>query len=220
MANHLTNPRLVELETTIERGQQTFIEVGLALAEIRESKLYRANFATFEEYCQIRWGWSASRSRKLISSAEAVASMKSGNTFPLVQNARQATELAKIKDPQIRAQVWTQVNEFAAEIETTVTAKLVKEAVEAEKQIELRKSGNGVELPSPAEILAENKQSAGYRWRDALYKAIVIINSIRSLGGIVALSAKWTPEQRRYYAESCREYAETFHQYAEEIDNL
>ncbi len=31
--------RLAELETVIERGQQTFIEVGLALTEIRESRL-------------------------------------------------------------------------------------------------------------------------------------------------------------------------------------
>lgn len=37
--------RLEELEATIERGLTTFVEVGLALLEIRDSRLYRAEGA-------------------------------------------------------------------------------------------------------------------------------------------------------------------------------
>jgi hypothetical protein len=48
--------------------------------------------------------------------------------LPTVQNEGQARELAKIKNPEVRAQVWRQLNEVAAEIEMIVTAKLVKEA--------------------------------------------------------------------------------------------
>ena len=42
--------RLQFLEAIIERGQQTFIEVGNALMEIRESRLYLENYPTFEDY--------------------------------------------------------------------------------------------------------------------------------------------------------------------------
>lgn len=34
--------RLTDLETTIERGLKTFVEVGQALMEIRDGRLYRA----------------------------------------------------------------------------------------------------------------------------------------------------------------------------------
>ena len=50
--------RLAECEAVIERGQQTFIEVGQALMEIRDSRLYRETHATFEAYCNERWGWT------------------------------------------------------------------------------------------------------------------------------------------------------------------
>jgi hypothetical protein len=51
--------RLAELERVIERGLQSFVEVGKALADIRDGKLYRCQGdATFEDYCQQRWGFS------------------------------------------------------------------------------------------------------------------------------------------------------------------
>jgi hypothetical protein len=48
--------RLIICERTIEQGGLTFIEVGAALQEIRDSKLYRAEFKSFERYCISRWG--------------------------------------------------------------------------------------------------------------------------------------------------------------------
>ena len=47
--------RLVELEQIIDRGIQTFYEVGKALEEIRDRKLYRETHKTFESYCQEKW---------------------------------------------------------------------------------------------------------------------------------------------------------------------
>lgn len=122
--------RLEELEVVIERGQQTFIDVGLALAEIRDSKLYRQGFATFEDYCKERWGWERRRAYELIASSEAVASMCSTeHILPPVSNERQARELAKIKDPELRADIWQQANEIAVATQQKVTAKLVNQAI-------------------------------------------------------------------------------------------
>jgi hypothetical protein len=42
--------RRTELENVIERGLSTFVEVGNALLEIRDSKLYRETHPTFEAY--------------------------------------------------------------------------------------------------------------------------------------------------------------------------
>jgi hypothetical protein len=215
--------RLSALETVIERGQQTFIEVGMALAEIRESRLYRETYATFEDYCLDRWGWSASRSRRLISSAEAVAAMQSvpiGTVAP-VQNEGQARELAKIKDPETRAQVWRQVNEVAAEVETVITAKLVGEAVAVQKQIELKESGNGAALPqgfpTVREFQAEIKNSPGAKWNDTLYNILVTTNSIRDNGGISHLSNKWSLEQKQGYLDKINRLQATLEKIADEI---
>ncbi len=46
--------QLTTHETTINAGLQTFHEVGNALLAIREARLYRQDFATFEDYCRQR----------------------------------------------------------------------------------------------------------------------------------------------------------------------
>jgi hypothetical protein len=46
--------RLLECETVIEKGFQTFIEVGIVLLEIRDKRLYRQSYETFEDYCRGR----------------------------------------------------------------------------------------------------------------------------------------------------------------------
>ena len=39
-----------------ERGKQTFVDVGMALMDIRERRGYRFQHGTFEEYLRERWG--------------------------------------------------------------------------------------------------------------------------------------------------------------------
>ena len=41
------NARLVELERIVREGLESFIKVGKALAEIRDSKLYKEKYPTF-----------------------------------------------------------------------------------------------------------------------------------------------------------------------------
>lgn len=94
--------RLQALESVIERGKQTFIEVGKALLEIRDSRLYLENHTTFEDYCRARWGWSRPRAYQLIEAAAM-------STVVDIQNERQARELAPLRDePEKAKQVWEQ----------------------------------------------------------------------------------------------------------------
>ena len=74
--------RLSALEETVERGRQTFIEVGNALSEIRESRLYRETHKTFESYCQDRWGWSRQQAGRLIRAADAAENVTQGLQKP------------------------------------------------------------------------------------------------------------------------------------------
>ena len=90
--------RLAELEKTIAKGQKTFIEVGLALAEIRDLRLYKREYSGFEEYCRKKWGWTRQHAYRLIEAAPIAKS----NTR--VTTIRQAVALAKV-EPEQRAEV-------------------------------------------------------------------------------------------------------------------
>ena len=64
--------RLVGLEATIERGLTTFMEVGSALVEIQDNKLYRATSLSFEQYMMDRFNLNRARGYQLIEAAKVV----------------------------------------------------------------------------------------------------------------------------------------------------
>jgi hypothetical protein len=86
--------RLAELEAVVERGMQTFVEVGTALMEIRDFKLYRQTHATFEGYCKDRFGFSDSRGRQLIAAAKTVTTV-TAEGLPAPTTERQARQFAR-----------------------------------------------------------------------------------------------------------------------------
>jgi len=107
---------LADCEQRIERGLKTFVEVGTALATIRDNRLYRAEFGTFEAYCQARWGFSDRRARQIMDAAQI------GTIVP-VENEGQARELARVPEPE-RAQVW---RETVERTNGKVTAAAIRE---------------------------------------------------------------------------------------------
>jgi hypothetical protein len=97
---------LASLEKTIEQGLQTFVEVGLALMEIRDRKLYHGEYSSFKEYCRERWNFSDSRGRQLILAAKfairAGEDRYNGNAPVVILNERQARKLAREqREPEI-----------------------------------------------------------------------------------------------------------------------
>lgn len=111
-------------ERTIERGMATFVEVGTALAAIRDAKLYRDSHKTFEAYCKDRWGWDRQRAYQMISAADAATDVK--HVLQKPENPRQAAALAQAPK-ELREEIWEQVIETAPN--GKVTAKHVEETV-------------------------------------------------------------------------------------------
>ena len=70
--------RLDELEQVVETGLTVFVKVGNALLEIRDSRLYRQQFPTFEAYCRERWGIERRQAYRLIDAAEVVSNVSQG----------------------------------------------------------------------------------------------------------------------------------------------
>lgn len=100
---------LVEHEAVIERGIKTFYEVGIALADIRDRKLYRADYGTFEEYAERRWQMTRSRAYQMIDAAGVVSTIVD-TELPAPANEGQARELGRVPKPE-RAAVWAETVE-------------------------------------------------------------------------------------------------------------
>lgn len=121
----LVTTRLAELEAVIERGLQTFVDVGTALMEIRDSRLYRETHGTFEDYCRERWGMVRRQADRLIEAAEVTANLRP--TGPILPTAeRQARPLASFPADTQR-QVWQRAVETAPN--GKVTARHVEQTV-------------------------------------------------------------------------------------------
>lgn len=120
--NVLENKSLRRLERTIESGLQSFVTVGKALVEIRDSRLYRESHKSFEAYCAERWNIKRQRAYELIEAsgvAERVSQIS--DTQPKESHA---AELAALPEEQ-QAEAWQEVVETTDE----PTAAVVKEVV-------------------------------------------------------------------------------------------
>jgi DNA modification methylase len=101
---------LARCEAVVERGLITFIEVGSALQEIKERRLYRAEFGTFDEYCRDRWGISRIHAHRLIEASSVAENLLPVGNIPTSE--RQARPLASL-DPDEQREAWTRAVETA-----------------------------------------------------------------------------------------------------------
>jgi hypothetical protein len=121
--------RLSDLETVIRNGLDTFMEVGSALMEIRNSRLYRATHGSFQAYCRERWQMTDRRARQLMAAAETIANLEVGGTIvPITES--QARPLAALP-PEQQQEAWTRARSVAAAEGRPVTAKDTQAAADA-----------------------------------------------------------------------------------------
>jgi len=93
--------RLAELERDIETGQRTFINTGTALAEIRDTRLYRPKFKTFEKYCRKKWNFGRSHVYRLIDAAAGARELSPLGDIPSERVAREFTKVPKDQRKEI-----------------------------------------------------------------------------------------------------------------------
>jgi hypothetical protein len=130
LAEQLTEEQeflLKKCENIIRIGLGTFVEVGLALKEIQDQRLYRRTDATFEDYLQRTIGLSRPYAYNLIESAKLMRELRNHPELDrslLPKNEAQARELARV-EPAKRLEVWKKVVDVAAGL--PFTAKLIRE---------------------------------------------------------------------------------------------
>lgn len=127
MSDALTTQDIADLErieSEIEADQGSFFRFAKNVCEIRDRRLYRREYKTFDAYCEHRWGWTRQWINQQIRSAETVKQL--GTMVSKVTNERQARALADVM-PEKRAEVL----EHAAEKAEPITARSIKESARA-----------------------------------------------------------------------------------------
>jgi hypothetical protein len=106
LTDRTDNQKLLALERTIEEGLRTFNDVGSALLQIRDGKLYCPQYGSFEEYCLEKWDMDHSYAYRLIKSAQVVENLKGSPIGELLPaNEAQARPLALLPLEQ-QAEAW------------------------------------------------------------------------------------------------------------------
>jgi len=139
--NPAERDRLRSLEAVIERAAKTFIQIGRALAEIRDARLYRDTHDTFEDYCREVWDFNDSRARQIVGAVETVTAV-TVDGMPEPSSERVARALTPLRDdPAAMREAWCAAVEqhgekptgpqVAAKVRAQLTARLPAVAQEA-----------------------------------------------------------------------------------------
>ena len=120
---------LEHYERIIAQGIKTFVEVGHALVIIRDERLYRESYGTFEDYLRQRWDLSRPYAYQLIDAAQVVDAVSATADIVPVNEA-QARPLTRLA-PEQQAEVWQEAVKTAPA--GKVTAKHVQETVKRAK---------------------------------------------------------------------------------------
>jgi len=118
---------LPHYEAVIERGLKTFCEVGEALLAIRDGRLYRQDYSTFEDYCISRWGLARSRAYQIMDAAEVVGTLRMSTIVDILPATEsQARPLVALL-PTEQVEAWQKVIDAAGD--NKITAGQVQQVV-------------------------------------------------------------------------------------------
>lgn len=143
-------------EAIIHHGFKTFVEVGSALMAIRDKRLYRQDFGTFEDYCQERWGIGRGPANYLIAGSMAAGNLVSMETKPT--NERQVRPLAKLS-PDIQREVWQEAVDTAPN--GKVTGAHVAMVVQARTAPHVSHNSGNNEWYTPLEYIEKARRVMG-----------------------------------------------------------
>jgi hypothetical protein len=121
---------LANYEQTIEQGLATFMQVGLALQAIRDGRLYRAEYATWEEYLQKRWP-RLSRYRAHQQIAAALAARDVQDTIGAVVQVEAHANALRKYDPAWRGAVYDVAQRYAQRADVQLTTSIIHAAGDA-----------------------------------------------------------------------------------------
>jgi len=185
--------RLQSLEAVIEKGRQTFIDVGMALTEIKEKRLWKG-YGSFKGYLERRWNFSRQFAYMQIEAYEAAMDVTTVVDTPNEKTAREFVKVPKEDRPKVAKEAVAVAKSSGRE---TINSSDVKEAKKriydptpkVVESIANEDDGEPIETPEdpPIEIVADP---------DAWLEALPLMDQLSGLA-------------KRRYVEAAKLWVET-----------
>jgi hypothetical protein len=122
------------------------LRIGHALKAIKEDRLYRAHYTTFEEFMESEFGKGRQYGYKLIKAYDVLTNLLEDGVSAanLPDTERLCRELARISDRKMRKNVWERAELMAEHAGNPVDTKLIETAAQ---EIEEQEEENEGEKP-------------------------------------------------------------------------
>ena len=133
---------LADCEKIIRQGLGTFLEVGEALLTIREGRLYREHYSTFEDYCRKRWQMGRSYACRLTDAAGVAKNLLPIGSIPSSESQLRPLTLLP---PEKQQEAWAE----AVKRHPNPTARQVRAAVQKIAPESMRPTSLRVVKPEP-----------------------------------------------------------------------
>jgi hypothetical protein len=210
---------LEHYEEIIALGIKTFVLVGHALLTIRDRRLYRGAYSTFEDYCRQRWDLSRPYAYQLME-ASAVVENVSAVADIAPANEAQARPLTTLPAEQQR-EVWQEVVDTAPP--SGITATHVQETVNRVKGKPTRTPQPKLRAhKSPEPQPAEQK---ALEWYEQLFDGLKDLNAllkslIETNGGVTVQLPELDSYRQGRLLEFSRDMALKLSGMAEHIEKM
>lgn len=122
--------QLERAEHLIQQGIKTFITIGQHLIEIRENKLYREDYQTFDDYMLQRWGIKRTTGYDYMAGYQLASNLEQASA-PVDTTAIKPsfTRLLSKFPAETQVQLYTRAEALARAEDTAVTSRHINQAI-------------------------------------------------------------------------------------------
>ena len=171
--------RLTHLENIIANNQHRFYEIGQALKEIRDSRLYKLIlFTTFKAYARARWDIGRSQAYRLIDAYNVISNLSPiGDRLP--GNETQTRSLVPLSPPEQR-KIWKDFLSTGTEI----TARNIKNFINERKAMGKKPLSDHTEqisgeyMDAVQAMLGQVRYAQNDRWQKTSRAAALLWNRV------------------------------------------
>lgn len=171
--------RLTHLENIIADNRRRFYEIGKALKEIKESRLYKLTlFETFEAYARTRWDIGKSQVYRLIDAYRVVSNLSPiGDILP--GNEAQTRPLVPL-DPLEQRRIWKEFLNTGMEITALNVKKFIADRKAAEKNapVDLTDRISREYMEAVQQMLQQVRIAQNDQWRKTSRQAALLWNRV------------------------------------------
>ena len=173
--------RLSKLEKAIDKSRRSFYELGCALKEIRNNRLYRIPlFNSFEEYTKKRWAIGKSHAYRLIEACNVIDSLSPiGDVLP--ENESQVRPLVSLT-PLERESIWRQFLDSGLELTAANIRRLVsglnKSAARPDNQFDQTTIISENYKKAVLAMIEQIRQAQNNRWQSTSKEAALFWNRV------------------------------------------